>query len=235
MTSSSRQSVSPAPSCLRQASRLPGPVRGRQKVERLVAGRVEPDPALVDEEHAVAALERQRGPLLREEDRRAELAGEVEELFGALRIELRGRLVEQEQRGLEGEHRGEAHSLELPGGQRLGSALGQPLAPNLGERGVHARPDLTRRRADVLEAEGDLVRDRPEDDLVLGILEERRNLACEVGRAEPPGVPAGDHDAALESPAVEVRNEPCERAEERRLAGTGRAEQRDDLAGLDPQ
>ena len=167
---------------------------------------------MVDEEHAVAALERQRGPLLGEEDRRAELAGEIEESFGALRIELRGRLVEQEQRGREGEDRGEAHPLELSGGQRLRPALGQPLAAYFGERVVHARPDLARRRADVLEAEGDLVRDRPEDDLVLGILEERRNLAGEVGGPEPPGVPAGDHDPALEAPAVEVRNEPRERA-----------------------
>ena len=190
---------------------------------------------MVDEEHAVAALERQRGPLLREKDRRAELAGEVEELFGALRIELRGRLVEQEQRGLESEHRGEAHPLELPGGQRLGPALGQPLSSHLCERCVHARPDLAGRPADVLEAEGDLVRDPAEDDLVLGILEEGCNLACEVGRAEPPGVPAGDHDPAPEPPAVEVRNEPRQRAEERRLARAGRAEQRHDLARLDPE
>jgi hypothetical protein len=40
-------------------------------------------------------------------------------------------------------------------------------------------------------------------------------------------------DAAREPAAVEVRHEPGERPEERRLAGTGRPDERDDLAGVE--
>ena len=100
---------------------------------------------------------------------------------------------------------------------------------------MHARPDLARRRADVLEPEGDLVLDAAEDDLVLGILEEGGDVAGEIGRPEAPGVLARDHDAALEPAAVEVRDEPRERAQERRLAGARRAEHRHDLARLDAE
>ena len=100
---------------------------------------------------------------------------------------------------------------------------------------MYARPDLRGRRAEVLEPERDLVLDAAEDDLVLGVLEQRGDLVGEVGRAEAAGVAPGDLDAALETPAVEVRNEPSERAQERRLAGAGRPEQRHDLARLEPK
>ena len=46
-------------------------------------------------------------------------------------------------------------------------------------------------------------------------------------------VEAGDDDAAGEDAAVEVRDEPGERAQQRRLAGARRAEQRDVLAVVD--
>ena len=62
---------------------------------------------------------------------------------------------------------------------------------------MHAGPDALRRRADVLEAECDLVRDPPEDDLVLRILEERRDASGKLGRARAPGVAAVDLDRLL--------------------------------------
>ena len=55
----------------------------------------------------------------------------------------------------------------------------------------------------------------------------------ELGRARSPGVAAFDLDPALEAAAVEVRDETGERAQERRLSRARRAEQGDDLAGLD--
>ncbi len=77
--------------------------------------------------------------------------------------------------------------------------------------------------------------DPAEDDLILGILEEGCDLAGEIGGPEPPRVQAGDHDPALEAPAVEVRDEARERAQECRLARARRAEERHDLARLDPK
>ena len=72
-----------------------------------------------------------------------------------------------------------------------------------------------------------------EHDLVLGILEERRDGSREVGRPRAPRVVAGDLDAAGKAAAVEVRHEPGQRAQQRRLAAAGGAEQRDHLAGLE--
>jgi hypothetical protein len=221
------------PGCGRQPACVARQVLGRQAVERLVAGRVELDPPVRHEEHAVAPLERQGRPLLGDENRGAEPAGDVEDLDGSFWVELRRRLVEDEQLRFERKHGSETNPLELTGRKRLGAALGQALGANLRERGVRPRPDLIRRRPDVLEPEGNLVRDPPEYDLVLGILEERGDRAGEVGRPEAPRVHAGDDDTPLEPPAVEVRDEARERAEERRLAGAGRSEHRHDLARLE--
>src|SRR4029077_20986331 len=103
----------------------------------------------------------------------------------------------------------------------------------VGERAVHTRPDLHRRRAKVFEPERDLVLYAAEDDLVLGVLEQGGDLVREIRRAEAAGGASGDLDPALEPAAVEVRNEPGQRAQECRLAGARRAEERDDLARLD--
>ena len=103
------------------------------------------------------------------------------------------------------------------------------------ERLVRPRPDLGRRHAEVLEPESDLVPDERHHDLVLGILEDRRGRPGEHSRPRPAGVHPGHEHAAGEAPAVEMRNEPGERAKERRFPGAGRAEQRDDLARLEPK
>src|SRR5205814_2255856 len=72
-----------------------------------------------------------------------------------------------------------------------------------------------------------------EHDLVLRILEDDRRRAGELRGARAPRVEAADDDTSREAAAVEVRDEPRERAEERRLPGARRPEKRDDLAGLE--
>ena len=86
--------------------------------------------------------------------------------------------------------------------------------------------------AEVLEPERDLVRGDRHHDLVLRILEDGRDRAGELGRARAAGVEPGDDDPAREAAAVEVRHEPGERAQQRRLPGARRAEERDDLSRL---
>ena len=56
--------------------------------------------------------------------------------------------------------------------------------------------------------------------------------ASSAGRARA-RVEPGDDDPAGEAAAVEVRHEPGERAQQRRLPGARGAEQRDDLARLE--
>ncbi len=86
---------------------------------------------------------------------------------------------------------------------------------------------------EVLEAERDLVLDPRHHDLILGVLEHRGYGAGERGGAVLAGVEARHLDAAAKAPAVEVRDEPREGTEQRRLAAAGRPEQRDDFAGLE--
>ena len=101
------------------------------------------------------------------------------------------------------------------------------------DRGQRAqRPvfDLMRRSPDVLQAERNLVEDPREDDLVLRILEHRRDRAGQASRAVPPRVESRDLDAAREAAAVEVRDQAGERAEEGRLPGARTPEHQRDLS-----
>ena len=78
---------------------------------------------------------------------------------------------------------------------------------HLVERRPRTPLDLAGRSARVLDAERHLGEDAVEDDLVLGILEERGDGAGELGRPRAPGVAAADLDAASEAAPVKVRHE----------------------------
>ncbi len=189
---------------------------------------------LLEEDDAVGVAERARRALLGDDDARVAAERELEERLRPRGVELRGRLVEQQQLRLERERRGEADALQLAAGD-LGHAPRRrsPAMPTAASARCTRGQDRLGRGADVLEPERDLGGDAPEDDLVLRILEDRRDRSGELGRPRAARVAAGDLDAALEAAAVEPRHEPGERAHERRLAGAGRAEQQHDLAALD--
>ena len=131
----------------------------------------------------------------------------VEERIRRGRVDLRRRLVEQEQARLERERRRERDALQLAARQLGGPALGEVPGADQLQRLVDPRPDVGRRDADVLEAERDLVRDLRHHDLVLRILEDRRDVAGKLGRARLARVAAGHDDAPRERAAVEVRHE----------------------------
>ena len=181
------------------------------------------------------ALERHRRALLGDDDGPAPLGCEVEERLRAAGVELRRRLVEEQERGPEREDRREADTLQLARGERLRPPLAEVLDACCGKACAHLRPDALRRSADVLEAERHLVRDPPEDDLVLGILEEGSDEPSELGRPGLASVATVDLDPAFETAAVEVWDEAGERTQERGLARAGRPEHRDDLPRLDAQ
>jgi hypothetical protein len=87
----------------------------------------------------VAALQRQCGPLLGDDDRRAQLARQVENRFGPFGVELRGRLVQEQKAGPEGDRRGEADALQLAAGELGGPPLGEMKRADRGERLVLAQ------------------------------------------------------------------------------------------------
>ncbi len=205
----------------------------REPFEAFVARRVEEQAPVLQEEHAVGDGERPLGALLREDDGGAGALDLCEEARGGVGIELRRRLVEQHEPRPHRQGGGQADPLELPARELVRPPSGQMGGAERVERGVHARPDLLRRRTEVLEPEGDVVAHERHEDLVLGILEDGRDRSREVGRARRARVAAADLDPTREPPAVEVRHEPGERADERRLPRARRAEQRDDLARLE--
>ena len=98
------------------------------------------------------------------------------------------------------------------------------------ERFLDARPDLRRLDPDVLEAECDLVRHPAHHDLVLGILKDRGHDSRELGGPGLTRIDSAHDHASGEDAAVEVRDEPCEGTEKRRLPRARRAEQQHVLA-----
>jgi hypothetical protein len=99
------------------------------------------------------------------------------------------------------------------------------LGPDERQSLVDARPDLRRLDAGVLETERDLVHNPAHHDLVLGILKDGGDDARELRRTSLACVdPAHDH-APAEDAAVEMRDEPGERAQKGRLPRAGGAEQ----------
>ena len=117
------------------------PVLGEPR-QRIVARCVEDNPAAVHEEDAPDMGERPRRALLGHEHGARQVLDEVEERIRRLGVELRRRLVEQQQPRAQRERRGQRHALQLAAGELARHALGKmPRADQL-ERLLHALPDL---------------------------------------------------------------------------------------------
>ena len=204
--------------------------------DRFVDAGIADNAAAVDEDDPIGVRQRADRPLFGNEDRRAgprEAAHELEKLVGTVRIELRRRLIEQEHLGLERDRRREADPLELAAGQLLDASRCEVRDSERVEGACDTARDLGGGDAAVLEAERDLALDVLADDLLVGILEHERRRARELGRTRDARVEAAHDDASRERPAVEMRDERPERAQEGRLPRTGRAENEHDLAWLD--
>ncbi len=211
---------------------IEGPVRS-EPGNSLVAWSVEHDAPRVEEEDAIGSRQRARRPLLGDEHGARQARDQLEERVGSRGVELRRRLVEQEQLRPQREGRGERHALKLARGQLRDRALRQVLGADLRERLLDARPDLGRVDPGVLEPERDLVRDPAHHDLVLDVLEDGRDDPGKLGRTRLARVdPADDHTTA-EDAAVEVRHQAGEGAEQRRLARARSAEHQHVLAVLE--
>ena len=155
------------------------------------------------------------------------------DLFDALRIEVRGRLVEHEQRR---PHREGARDREaLPPSAResvgvLGAALPQAHAA---ERIFGACEHLVDGQAQVLGPERDLVEQCAGDQLRVGVLEHHADVRAQLGDRGHGRVDPVDQHRPLNGRRHRVRNEPVERERQRRLAGPARTEQQHHLAARD--
>ena len=151
-------------------------------------------------------LERIRGTLLRQDDCETVIVRlprcEVEQLACGVGIELRRRLVEDEQRRLEGERRCEAHALQLAAGEIVHPSSRQVRDAERVQCGMGARADRVCRGACVLEPEGDLSVDPLADELLLGILEHVGDRTRKLRRPVTPRIGAAELDAARERAAT---------------------------------
>ena len=99
------------------------------------------------------------------------------------RVELRGRLVEQHERGPRGQRGAERNALEFAAGKLVNRTIEQ-----LGDRErqrylLNAARDCSAREAAVLEWEGKLSADRLHHDLRLWVLQQRSRDLRQVARA----------------------------------------------------
>ena len=101
------------------------------------------------------------------------------------------------------------------------------------QRLADAAPNLLGRHLQVLEREGDFVGHRGRRDLRVRILEHHADMVGEPAGRRLDRVEIGDMDCAEELAAEELWHDAIHGEAKRGLAGTGRADDSDDLAPLD--
>ena len=194
---------------------------------------------MLERDHAVGGGEAALEAVLGEHDRGAPLLVDApqhaEQLVARHRVELGGRLVEQQQPRPGGQRRAERHALELAARQLVRRAVEQPGDAERERRLLDPARDRGRAPAAVLERERELRAHRPHHDLRLGVLEQRAGDGGQLGRAVVARVEPAGQQPPRELAAVEVRHEPGRGAQQRRLARPRPAREHDELAGLDAQ
>ena len=207
------------PRALGAWARLPAAARPDVRVRASRAHpprRVQHDPAPVEEEHAVAGTEHAVRPLLGDDDG---CSGGLSTSSIELPPPPRDRAARSARRAvaarLEREHRGEADALELAAGELGHAPVREVSGADRVEGAARARGKIkARRRADVLEPEGDLGGDPREArpgprDPGRGWPRRRRAPQAWCCVCRP-----GDLDPAAEGASVEMRHEPGERAQQ---------------------
>ena len=175
--------------------------------------------------------------MLGHDDGRAEFLVEApqepDELVARDRVELGGRLVEQEQRRTVDHRRGDRDALQLAARERVGAPLEQ-VRDAEGERRLLDRAGYAAGRlAPVFERQLELGAHAAHHDLALGLLEDRAADRGQVAGAVLAHVEPADTQLAARLAAVEVRDEPAERAQECRLPRAGDAREHREGARLE--
>ncbi len=191
------------------------------------------DPALAHHHHAVGEFQRL---FLVVGDEQRGVAGAVVQLaqpfaqfLAHQRVERAERLVEQQHLRLDGKRAGERHALALAARELRRETPAIALQLDQREQILDPLADLGVRRAlsarPRAQAEGDVLGD-------IHVPEQRIILEHEADAA--PAHRHGERIAAIEQHAPAARLlEPGNDAQQRRLAGAGRPEQRDQFARLD--
>ena len=205
----------------RRQARHPEALDRRRREER-GDGAVERDTATGQHDHPVDVVEPRLEPVL--DDDQGARTGHVEHGIahrrGVVGVEHRGGLVEQQHVGTQGQHAGQSQSLTLAPGQCGGEVVASVRQPHRVQRRVDPLPDLVAREGKVLRPERDVTPDAVGDDGVVRVLRQETEPPLHHGLAVHL---AGDGRAQRAGEGVQ----------QRRLAGTARAEQQHALAGRD--
>ena len=192
-------------------------------VEVLARRRVAGHPAVHQRDHAVGGGQAALEPVLGHHHRGAPVLVEApqqpDQLVAGHGVELRGGLVEQQQLGAVDHRGGDRHALQLAAGQRVGAAAEQ-MRHAEGQRGLlHRSRHGGRRLAAMLERQLQLGAHAAHHHLALGFLEDRAAHRGQLARPVLAHVEPGHLELPARLAAVEVRHEPAERPQQRRLAG----------------
>ena len=188
-------------------------------------------------DHAVGILHDALQPVLAEHDRQAQvfvqMAQRHQHLFGGLRVELRGRLVEHQDLRLQRQHRGDRHPLLLAAGEGADAPVAQVGDRHLVQHLFDALAHRRRRQSEVLHGKRQLILHGIDDELRFGILEDEADEIGHAARGQRHRVAAEDIGAAGPAPAVEVGHESIEAAQEGGFPRTGWPDHQHKLAGPD--
>ena len=208
----------------------------REPGARLGDRGVEDDPALLEHDHAIRDRERPVDALLGEDGGAPRRSTASRKAAAPAGIELRGRLVEEEQLRVERERRCEADPLQLAAGELDRASLGEVGGPDRSR----APP---RRAARSAPARGPMFSSPNATSFSTRVITTWFSGSWKT-QATVPASSAGPcvrvsspptSTRAREAAAVEVRDETGQRAQQRRLAAAGRPEQRDELALVELQ
>src|SRR6185295_13221678 len=119
----------------------------------LGSGCVEEHPAVFEEQHPVRVFEHATRTLLRNHDGDAQLHNELEERLCGRGVELRGRLVQQEQPRSQRKRRGQGNALQLAARKLRHRTIDERQRTDGRECLVRPRQDLVRRSAEILQPE----------------------------------------------------------------------------------
>ena len=152
------------------------------------------------------------------------------QLRGAARVEVRGRLIQDQRVGPRGQRRGERDALLLAAREAIDAPRGAIGQPNGRQRFGDARWHLGGRHPQVLQAERHLVLDRQHGELARRILEDGADAFGQVTGRKGDGRATVDLDLAAQVGVFAERDQTGQAQAEGALARTARAGQQHPFA-----
>ncbi|PSK62519.1 hypothetical protein B0E53_05584 [Micromonospora sp. MH33] len=204
-------------------------VRGEYRLGRPVGAH---PAAGLQHDHPVDKRQRLGDPVLDEDQRGVRVEGVRDgpaDQVGAGRVEVGGRLVEQQEPRPQRERPGQGEPLLFAAGERRRGPVPVIREADPAQRLVHPGPDLVGGHAPVLQPERDVVAAAGHHQLGLRVLEDDADAFPGLTRVEPV-----DLDGALLLAGV-LGQQPGQRRQQRALARPGGAQQQHPLPGLDAQ